>query len=311
MRQRRKRILVTGVHRSGTTWVGKVMASAPRTFYLQEPFNVDSPNPHMAIRMKWWFQCLIGDEECAEKKAFQDIFLLKLRYPSVNWMSPKVPIHVARRVRALLYNKLLVSSGTVVMKDPIALLSSPWLERHFNVLPVVMIRHPAAFVSSLQLRNWFFNFGNFLEQPGLIENFFPEERSQIEAIVRIQRQDIISEGAFLWKLLCSAIAKFRREYPHWIFLRHEDLSRKPVEEFQNLFAATGLPYGRKTDAYLKSTIKSNLEHYVLNPTPTSSVVRNSQTNIYVWKQRLSKEEIEKIRSVVQDVASDFYSDDEW
>ncbi|HUH21151.1 MAG TPA: hypothetical protein VLZ09_04715, partial [Gaiellaceae bacterium] len=32
-------ILVTGAHRSGTTWVGKMLALAPGVGYVHEPFN--------------------------------------------------------------------------------------------------------------------------------------------------------------------------------------------------------------------------------------------------------------------------------
>src|SRR5579859_4669658 len=34
-----KSILVTGPHRSGTTWVGKMIASSPSVAYIQEPFH--------------------------------------------------------------------------------------------------------------------------------------------------------------------------------------------------------------------------------------------------------------------------------
>ena len=34
-----KPILVTGAHRSGTTWVGKMLALAPGVGYVHEPFN--------------------------------------------------------------------------------------------------------------------------------------------------------------------------------------------------------------------------------------------------------------------------------
>ncbi|MCF8233846.1 MAG: hypothetical protein K9G67_15655 [Bacteroidales bacterium] len=36
----KKEILVTGAHRSGTTWVGHVMREAPEVHYIHEPFNV-------------------------------------------------------------------------------------------------------------------------------------------------------------------------------------------------------------------------------------------------------------------------------
>ena len=34
-----KPILVTGAHRSGTTWVGKMLALAPGVAYIHEPFS--------------------------------------------------------------------------------------------------------------------------------------------------------------------------------------------------------------------------------------------------------------------------------
>jgi len=39
-------ILVTGSHRSGTTWVGKILALSPEVGYIQEPFH---PRHNMAI----------------------------------------------------------------------------------------------------------------------------------------------------------------------------------------------------------------------------------------------------------------------
>jgi hypothetical protein len=33
-------ILVTGAHRTGTTWVGKMLAASPQVAYISEPLNV-------------------------------------------------------------------------------------------------------------------------------------------------------------------------------------------------------------------------------------------------------------------------------
>ncbi len=35
-------ILVTGTHRSGTTWVGKMLAAGPSTAYISEPCEGDT-----------------------------------------------------------------------------------------------------------------------------------------------------------------------------------------------------------------------------------------------------------------------------
>jgi hypothetical protein len=35
----KKPILVTGSHRSGTTWAGQMVAAAPHTAYIHKPLN--------------------------------------------------------------------------------------------------------------------------------------------------------------------------------------------------------------------------------------------------------------------------------
>jgi hypothetical protein len=305
-------IVVTGAHRSGTTWVGKVMASAPRTFYLQETFNVEYPNPFTAIRMKWSYQRFSGDGESAERRVFQDVFALRFR------CDPKDPSRVLSRrglmrrcFHLLRWESTDPAKCTIIMKDPLALFSIPWLVRHFGVRPVIMIRHPAAFVSSLRVQGWFFDFGNFLSQPGLVEDMFPHERHRIEEMARRQHTDVVSESAFLWRLLYTVVAKYRREYPAWTFVRHEDISRNPAEEFRRLFVSLGLWYTPRADAYLNSTITREDRGYVRSSTPVSDVVRNSAENVFVWKQRLTEAEIARTREVVGDVASEFYADEEW
>lgn len=35
-----KNILVTGSHRSGTTWIGQMLSQDKNTMYVYEPFNI-------------------------------------------------------------------------------------------------------------------------------------------------------------------------------------------------------------------------------------------------------------------------------
>ena len=58
-------ILVTGAHRSGSTWTGKMLALAENAYYLHEPFNVglrpDSP-------FEDWFTYLDPDQDLESQK---------------------------------------------------------------------------------------------------------------------------------------------------------------------------------------------------------------------------------------------------
>ncbi len=61
----RKPILITGSHRSGSTWVGKIIAEAPSVIYIHEPFNVDFP-PGAGVcnvKFEYWFTHITRENE--------------------------------------------------------------------------------------------------------------------------------------------------------------------------------------------------------------------------------------------------------
>ena len=68
-------ILVTGSHRSGTTWVGRTIAQMPGVRYVQEPFSVDFPGHEMTLRLRHWFAHFESSPQQDEiRKAFDDLF---------------------------------------------------------------------------------------------------------------------------------------------------------------------------------------------------------------------------------------------
>src|SRR5262245_50878268 len=57
-------ILITGSHRSGTTWVGRMIASHPRVVYLSEPFNREQA----LLPVRHWFH-LVTEQDSADFRA--------------------------------------------------------------------------------------------------------------------------------------------------------------------------------------------------------------------------------------------------
>lgn len=56
MEDKKLPILVTGSHRSGTTWVGQMLATSENIGYIWEPFNKGEYIGNMNIReIKYWF----------------------------------------------------------------------------------------------------------------------------------------------------------------------------------------------------------------------------------------------------------------
>ncbi len=69
--------------------------------------------------------------------------------------------------------------GRLIVKDPVAALSSDRLARNFDLEVVVLVRHPAAFAASLKRLNWWHPFEHFLEQEMLTERYLDPYRAEI------------------------------------------------------------------------------------------------------------------------------------
>src|SRR5512138_2875428 len=58
-----KPILVTGAHRTGTTWVGRMLAANPRTAYISEPLNVLHRPGVLRARVPLWYTYVTTENE--------------------------------------------------------------------------------------------------------------------------------------------------------------------------------------------------------------------------------------------------------
>jgi hypothetical protein len=82
----------------------------------------------------------------------------------------------------------------------------------------------------------------------------------------------------------------------------------PVREFRILCEKLGLEFSRSTeDAIQKYSGPLNPQDPDAPVGSEDTLKRNSRMNIQNWKNRLSLDEIEKIRNKVEDIR-DFYSD---
>ena len=66
-------ILATGAHRSGTTWVGKMLAADADTAYISEPLNVLHRPGIFRAQVKYWYQYICEENEGEYLSAFQHL----------------------------------------------------------------------------------------------------------------------------------------------------------------------------------------------------------------------------------------------
>lgn len=302
------RVLVTGSHRSGSTWVGRMLARSPAIRYIHEPFNPDAFKPGIcAARFAREFTYV-----CAENAAAYHDDLkrcLEFRYGFAEGLK------TVRRTRDAV--RVLRDAGRFalsrwckmrpLLKDPHAIFSAEWLAQSFDMDVVVLVRHPAAFVGSIKQAGWAFQFGQFLEQPLLMQHHLHPFEAEIEAFAT-KPADIVEQGILLWNVIHHVILKYRNDHPDWIFLRHEDISREPDVVFSRLFMRLSLNY---TDALRRVIADFSGPHNPGEQHTGSEIRRDSKANIWNWKQRLTADEIQRIRAQTRAIASHFYSDEDW
>ncbi len=282
-------ILVTGSHRSGSTWVGRILAAADGLHYVHEPFNVVARIRWTAHRPTHQFEYLqpgaqgMWPDEVARAVA--------LRFP---WASQSVEALRHRRLRRLGATAVAASRARrqglrPLIKDPIAVFSTEWMVDRFALTPVVLIRDPVAFVGSLKERNWAFDFWHWADQPLLLEDLLAPYRDEIMRQAR-QPGSIVEQGILQWNAFYSVVCAFRERHPDWLILRYEDLAADPAAQFQTLYRRLGLPFGQRQQAVL-----SRLSSGGAGPKDAMDLRRDSTSSLESWRARLTPDEVEQVR----------------
>jgi hypothetical protein len=303
----RQPILVTGSHRSGTTWVGRMLSLAPGVGYIEEPFSLRHRRGIFDVTLPYWFMYVTAENQ--EPYAGPLSETLAFRYhPWAELGTLRSPKDVGRMGRDWWRTSSYRRRGArPLIKDPIALFSAEWLAHTFNVRVVVTIRHPAGFASSLMRLGWRHPFDHFLSQPLLMRDWLTPFEREIRAFAADERP-LLDQAILLWKVIHHVIAGFQERHPDWLYVRHEDLAPHPLPGFRRLHERLGLPLDQQ-----------KLESIALYSDPTRpaeaknpfDVRRDSRGSASLWKDRLSAEEIARIRSGVEPFADRFYGQHEW
>jgi hypothetical protein len=303
-------IFITGAPRSGTTWLGRILSRSPSVGYIHEPFNLDINRPGICnIRPPYWHTYVTTENEENYYESLKST--INYQYHLKDEIDvAESPRDVLRIVRDYsIFSKYRLLGSRPLLKDPLAVFSSEWFANRFSTTNVVLVRHPAAFVGSIKKQGWKFHFTHLLNQPLLMRDYlFPFEEEITDYAT--QERDTIDQASLIWKLIHFVISKFKDKNPNWIYLRHEDISKDPLLEFKSLFEKLDLKFSSKIESYVLEYCTSNQS----NEAPEGVLhylKRDSRSNIFNWKNRLSDNEIFRIRQNVESVSKLFYGTHEW
>lgn len=306
---RRSPILVTGAHRSGTTWAGKMLSAGSGVVYISEPLNVWHRPGVYSAPVDSWYTYICDDNQDEYLSSFQE--MLRLNYNTADEIRSLRSIKDATR---FLRDWSAFSSGKrredrILIKDPFAVFSAPWFEDTLDCKVVITVRHPAAVVSSLKRLNWSFDFNHLLSQTLLMRDHLDPFREDM-LVMKNDQANILDQASLLWRMIYFVVAQYQSQFKDFQVVRHEDLSQDPLGSYGMLYNRLGLEFTAQAVNKITNSSKAG------NPqerrdSAAHATQLDSRANLENWKTRLSSKEIDRIQNLTGDIASHYYSDDSW
>jgi hypothetical protein len=301
-------ILVTGGHRTGTTWVGKMLSASGETAYISEPLNILHRPGVFRKPLNYWYSYICTENEAEYLSPWADT--LRLRYQTLAELrairSLNNLLHMGRDWSTFARGRL--RRQRPLLKDPFALFSVPWFVERLNCQVVVTVRHPAAFASSIKRLGWPFQLEDLLAQPLLMRDWLEPFRPEITGI---PPEDIITRASLLWKMAYTVVEELQKRYPERVrTVRHEDLSLDPIAGYRSLYQALELSFTHQAKkAILSSSSSENPKEISRNAIHSTRL--DSRANLYNWKRRLQPADLACIRQITAEVAGRYYPDADW
>jgi len=277
-------ILVTGSIRSGTTWVGRMIAASPSVGYIHEPLNpwdMHKKQGICSVPVPYWYLYITKENETAYYEPIKN--MLSFHYCLLKGLGTIRSRKDVRRVwqEARAFQIYRSRGARPLVKDPFAVFSAEWLAETFDMDVVILIRHPAAVVGSIKRVKWGSPFHHLLQQPLLMRDYLGPFQAQLEEYANTER-DIIDQAILTWRIIYYVVIKQRNKHEDWIFLRHEDIAQDPRRGFQDLFARLGLDYSPQ----VQSAIREHSDPSNPGEVPIEwpyALKRDSRSVIWNWR----------------------------
>jgi hypothetical protein len=302
-------VLVTGMHRSGTTWAGHMLCAGGHFIRLGEPLSPVNRQTVLTRPVKRWYTYINGRNEATYLRSYEDA--LRFRAHPIDdlrrakLVSPRDPGRMLERWASFALGR--AQGRRVLFHDPFALFSADWFANRLGCHVIVLVRHPLQVVSGLKRLGWSFDFRNLAEQPDLMSEVLSPYRDEIERAT--SSRDIVEQGCLLWRIVYETVSRRLASDPSIHVVRHEDLSVDPDRGFRQLYELVLAEY----DARARATIEHNTSSEnppELQQNDPDAVRLDSRANLGNWRHRLDDDEIRQIVDSTQSAAALFYSDDD-
>ena len=315
-------VLLFGMPRSGTTWLGKIFDSHPDTLYRHEPDSRGTLNtlPMLPI-----------ESDVEKHRSFLLDYVAKLPAIRDEKISASLPIFTKNyyTVPQLALRKLLVYGfkmasrllGSLRVPDVINASKQPHLTLVWKsieslarlgvlarVFPearcILILRHPCGYVASVlrgEAKLQFESTTSSSEDWGIYQRLVesPAGRARGMTLAQVKNLSPVERLALLWGLYYEHALVACAGLNNVLTVRYEDFCEHPLQESQKAFAHCHLPWAPETEEFIvRSTAQENSAYY--------SVFKDPKTAASNWQRQLSGEEIRQILQVTSCFAAGNY-----
>jgi hypothetical protein len=284
-----------------------MLTASGEAAYISEPLNVLHRRGVMRAPVQRWYTYICPENESDFLPALRQTvaYHYHLGAELASLRSRNDVMRMGRDWITFLKGRLF--NLRPVLKDPFALFSIPWFAERLGCQVVITVRHPAAFASSLKRLRWTFQLEDLLAQPLLMRDWLEPFRAEMEAM---PAGDTIGSASLLWKMAYQIVHDLRLKNPEFQVVRHEDLSREPVQGFHRLYAALGLQFTPQAQRNVQNS-SSSKNPKELSASAVHAFRLDSRASLNNWKRHLGADDIERIRQIVGEVAACYYPEESW
>jgi len=304
-----KTSIICGLHRSGTTYVGRMLSLSRSCHVIHEPFNPVWGLGYAPPTYTYW------DNKDAKQTLKSEIIIHKALSYKGNFCKP---LHTKHGLQKIIYRafggkqhiqwqylRLLkifrLQPEHIIWKDPFCTFLADYLTQVCNMKMICMIRHPCAHYYSVRKQNWKFDINDLTRQDHLISNY---GQGILESWWERAQSDNLVSIALLWKIMIRMMLSISNGNDNILLVRHEDLCINPEDECTRICEHLNIPFNHHMKRYVNKTTSGTAID-----APKGRVhgfKRDSKALVNLWKKELTRGEIDMILQIMeQDIKSTY------
>lgn len=277
--EQRGSILVTGMPRSGTTWLARLLALAPGASLAgREPMNPRGRQYALGGTLDGWTRLTepTARQRLEFKLAFRGLNpLVYSRYGVRQWAAP-------------------LPRTRLVVKDPFAMLSIPAAVEATGSRAVLVYRHPGAMLASYRRMGWLPD----LAELAPVVNEYHRDRLDEDLLVpdldpAVDPASPEAMGWFWNALYAMAVADLRHA-PDTVVVSHEDVASGGPDRARDIYSTLGLSWGEAAEAEVTRKPTGHVQSSELHNFDRASVdVANE------WRSRLTASDVRAVEKATE------------